>query len=50
MCRNLTGNKDGGYTTNADGLDRVGDGTVGGETFGEVESDLDNGLNGGHTF
>ena len=45
--RNLTGNKDGGYTTNADGLDRVGDGTVGGETLEEVEGNLDNCLNGG---
>ena len=48
--RNLTGNKDGGYTTNADGLDRVGDGTVGRETLGEVESNLDDSINGGHPF
>ena len=45
--RNLTGNKDGGYTTNADGLDRVGDGTVGRETLGEVEGNLDDCINGG---
>ena len=45
--RNLRGNKDGGYTTNADGLDRVGDGTVGRETLGEVESNLGDSINGG---
>ena len=44
--RDFTGNKDGGDTTNADGLDRVEDGAVGGETLGEVEGDLDNCFNG----
>ena len=45
--RNFTGNKNGGYTTNADGLDRVRDGTVGGETLGEIEGNLDDCINGG---
>ena len=45
--RNFTGNKNGGYSTNADGLDRVRDGTVGGETLGEIEGNLDDCINGG---
>ena len=45
--RDFTGDKDGGNTTNADGLDRVGDGAVGGETLGKVKGDLDNCFNGG---
>ena len=45
--RNLAGNKNGGYTTYADGLDRVRDGTVGGETFGEIQGNLDDCIDGG---
>ena len=40
--RDFTGDKDGGDTTNADGLDRVGDGAVGRETLGKIKGDLDN--------
>ena len=42
----FSGNKNGGYSANADGLDRVRDGTVGGETLGEIEGNLDDCING----
>ena len=45
--RDFTGDEDGGNPTNADSLDRVGDGAVGGETLGKVKGDLDNCFNGG---
>ena len=48
--RNFTGNKNGGYSANADGLDRVRDGTVGGETLAELEGNLDDCINGGPPF
>jgi len=48
--RNFTGNKNGGYSNNADGLDRVRDGTVGGETLGEIEGNLDDCSDGGPPF
>ena len=46
-ARDFTGDEDGGNPTNADSLDRVGDGAVGGETLGKVKGDLDNCFNGG---
>ena len=45
--RDFTGDKDGGYPTNADSLDCVGNSAVGGETLGKVKGDLDNCFNGG---
>ena len=48
--RNFTGDKNGGYPANAYGLDRVRDGTVGGENLGEFEGNLDDCINGGPPF
>ena len=45
--RDFTGDEDGGNLINADSLDCVRDGAVGGETLGKVKDDLNNCFNGG---